>query len=43
MYHKLPSNYLTVTETQALLIEGKTTVEQILEDHQTRYEERDGQ
>ena len=37
----LPTNYLTATDTQALLANGKTTIEQILHDHRDRYEERD--
>jgi Asp-tRNA(Asn)/Glu-tRNA(Gln) amidotransferase A subunit family amidase len=38
---KLPSNYLTATETQALLASGQITADQILKDHQLRYHERD--
>lgn len=37
------SNYLTALETKALLIEGRTTIDQILKDHQDRYNERDKQ
>jgi len=37
------SNYLTALETKALLIEGKITIDQILKDHQDRYDERDKQ
>lgn len=36
-----PSNYLTATETQALLAGGKITTDQIVQDHQARYQERD--
>lgn len=39
----MASNYLTALETKALLIEGKTTIDQILKDHQDRYNERDKQ
>lgn len=37
----VPTNYLTATDTQALLANGKTTIEQILHDHRDRFEERD--
>jgi Asp-tRNA(Asn)/Glu-tRNA(Gln) amidotransferase A subunit family amidase len=37
----IPSNYLTATETQALLAQGKTTTGQIIQEHQARYQERD--
>jgi len=37
----IPTNYLTATDTQALLANGKTTIEQILQEHRNRYEERD--
>lgn len=36
-----PSNYLTATETIALVREGKLTITQIVEDHLARYDERD--
>jgi hypothetical protein len=39
----IPTNYLTGTDTQALCREGKTTIDQIHQDHQDRYEERDDQ
>lgn len=39
----IPTNFLTATETQALLIAGKVTPEQILLDHIDRYQERDGE
>lgn len=38
---RTPSNCLTATETQALLASGQITTDQILEDHRTRYHERD--
>ena len=37
----VPTNYLTAADTQALLANGKTTIEQILQEHRKRYEERD--
>lgn len=37
----IPTNYLTATETQALLAAGKSTVTQIIKDHQVRHKERD--
>lgn len=37
----IPTNYLTATDAQALLANGKTTIEQILQDHRDRYEEGD--
>jgi len=37
----IPTNYVTATDTQALLANGKTTIEQILQEHRNRYEERD--
>jgi len=39
----MASNYLTALETKALLIEGKIAIDQILQDHQDRYNERDEQ
>jgi Asp-tRNA(Asn)/Glu-tRNA(Gln) amidotransferase A subunit family amidase len=39
----IPSNYLTATETQALLATGGTTTGQIIQEHQARYQERDDQ
>jgi len=36
----VPSNYQTATKTQALLLVGKTTIDQILKDHRIRYEQR---
>jgi len=35
------SNYLTATQTQALVDSGDLTVEQIIGDHRRRIEERD--
>jgi Asp-tRNA(Asn)/Glu-tRNA(Gln) amidotransferase A subunit family amidase len=37
----IPTNFLTATETQALLAEGKVTLNQIISDHQARYQARD--
>ncbi|ORY24021.1 amidase signature domain-containing protein [Naematelia encephala] len=37
----LPSNYLTASETVALVAAGKLTVTQVAKDHLARYEERD--
>ena len=37
----IPTNFLTATETQALLAEGTVATRQLVQDHQTRYEERD--
>jgi len=34
-------NYLTATETQALLSDRETTIIQILKDHRIRYQQRD--
>jgi Asp-tRNA(Asn)/Glu-tRNA(Gln) amidotransferase A subunit family amidase len=39
----IPSNYLTATETQALLAEKTTTTDQIIQEQQARYQERDDQ
>jgi Asp-tRNA(Asn)/Glu-tRNA(Gln) amidotransferase A subunit family amidase len=39
----IASNYLTATETQALLATGGITIDQIVQEHQARYEERDDQ
>jgi hypothetical protein len=39
----IPTNFLTATETQALLAEGKVTPSQVIQDHQARYQERDVQ
>lgn len=39
----IASNFLTATETQALLARGETTTDQILSDHHARYQERDDQ
>jgi Asp-tRNA(Asn)/Glu-tRNA(Gln) amidotransferase A subunit family amidase len=39
----LPSNYLTASETVALVAAGKLTVTQIALDHLKRFEERDGE
>jgi Asp-tRNA(Asn)/Glu-tRNA(Gln) amidotransferase A subunit family amidase len=35
------SNYLSATETVDLVASGKLDVEQVIQDHRTRYEERD--
>jgi len=37
----IPTNFLTATETQALLAEGQITVTQVVRDHQARYQARD--
>jgi hypothetical protein len=37
----IPSNYLTATETLALIAKGKVSAGQIIEDHRKRNEERD--
>lgn len=37
----IPTNYLTATDTQALLANGKITTKQILQDHRDRFQERD--
>jgi len=37
----IPTNFLTATETQALLATGKVTPTQIVNDHQARYQARD--
>jgi hypothetical protein len=37
----IPTNFLTATETQALLAEGKVTPTQVVKDHQARYQARD--
>jgi Asp-tRNA(Asn)/Glu-tRNA(Gln) amidotransferase A subunit family amidase len=39
----IPSNYLTATETIALVAKDETTLEQVLQDHQERYERRNDQ
>lgn len=39
----IPTNFLTATETQALLATGKTTPTQVVTDHQARYETRNGE
>ena len=39
----IPSNYLTANETQALLATGGTTIDQVIQEHQARYQERDDQ
>jgi Asp-tRNA(Asn)/Glu-tRNA(Gln) amidotransferase A subunit family amidase len=36
----MKTNYLTATETQALLSDGKSTIDQILKDHKIRYQQR---
>jgi Asp-tRNA(Asn)/Glu-tRNA(Gln) amidotransferase A subunit family amidase len=36
----MKTNYLTATETQALLSDGKSTINQILKDHKIRYQQR---
>jgi len=37
----IPTNFLTATETQALLAEGTVTTRQVVHDHQVQYQERD--
>lgn len=37
----LPANFLTATETQALLSTGKVKLDKIVKDHVARYSERD--
>ena len=37
----IPTNFLTATETQALLAGGQVTPTQVVKDHQARYEARD--
>ena len=37
----IPTNFLTATETQALLAEGTVTTRQVVHDHQVLYQERD--
>jgi hypothetical protein len=37
----IPTNFLTATETQALLAEGNVTATQVVTDHQARYQARD--
>ena len=37
----VPSNYLSATETIALVAAGKLTVTQLAQDHLARYDERD--
>lgn len=39
----VPSNFLTATETQALLRSGQLSTRQVLADHIARYEERNAQ
>jgi Asp-tRNA(Asn)/Glu-tRNA(Gln) amidotransferase A subunit family amidase len=39
----IASNYLTATETIALVAKDETTLEQVLQDQQERYEQRDDQ
>lgn len=39
----IPTNFLTATETQALLDSGKTTPVQIIKDHQARFNDRNDQ
>lgn len=36
----VPTNYLTATETLALIKSGQVTAEQVIQDHKQRYEER---
>jgi Asp-tRNA(Asn)/Glu-tRNA(Gln) amidotransferase A subunit family amidase len=38
----LPTNYLTATETTALIRDGETTAKQVIQDHRDRIDERDG-
>jgi Asp-tRNA(Asn)/Glu-tRNA(Gln) amidotransferase A subunit family amidase len=37
----LPTNYLTATETIALIRDGETTAKQVIQDHRDRINERD--
>jgi Asp-tRNA(Asn)/Glu-tRNA(Gln) amidotransferase A subunit family amidase len=37
----IPTNFLTATETQALLAGGQVTPTQVVKDHQARYRARD--
>jgi Asp-tRNA(Asn)/Glu-tRNA(Gln) amidotransferase A subunit family amidase len=37
----IPTNFLTATETQALLASGKTTISQVIQDHKDRFDDRD--
>jgi hypothetical protein len=37
----IPTNFLTATETQALLAEGKVILTQVIKNHQARYQARD--
>ena len=37
----IPTNFLTATETQALLAGGQVTATQVVKDHQARYQDRD--
>jgi Asp-tRNA(Asn)/Glu-tRNA(Gln) amidotransferase A subunit family amidase len=39
----IPSNYLTGTEAIALVNDDELTLEQVLQDHQERYEQRNDQ
>lgn len=40
---RTPTNFLTATETQALVRSGKVSVTQVLSDHVGRYKDRNGQ
>jgi Asp-tRNA(Asn)/Glu-tRNA(Gln) amidotransferase A subunit family amidase len=37
----IPTNFLTATETRALLGEGKVSLTQVVKDHQARHQARD--
>jgi Asp-tRNA(Asn)/Glu-tRNA(Gln) amidotransferase A subunit family amidase len=39
----IPSNYITATETVALVAEDRITLKQVIQDHQERYEQRNEQ
>jgi Asp-tRNA(Asn)/Glu-tRNA(Gln) amidotransferase A subunit family amidase len=39
----IPTNFLTATETQALLETGETTPAQIIKDHQARFNDRNNE
>jgi Asp-tRNA(Asn)/Glu-tRNA(Gln) amidotransferase A subunit family amidase len=39
----IPSNYLTATQTMALVAEDEVSLKQVIQDHQERYEQRNDQ
>ena len=39
----IPSNYLTATQTIALVTKDEITLDQVLKDHKDRYEQRNDQ